>query len=95
MIRIAYVGLSVLMAFVPLTFYWAMNRPSATSVTSSGQSSTGYYGRHYGGTYIYYGGGRGGWLSSSYGWGRGDGYRYSRAGGSSLVRGGGPSAGGK
>ena len=92
MIRVAYVGLSVLMAFVPLTFYWAMNR---SSTPTSGQSTSAYQSRHYGGTYIYYGGGRGGWLGSSYGWGRGDTHRFSRAGGSSLVRGGGPSAGGK
>lgn len=93
MVRLAYIGLSVLMAFVPLTFYWAMNRP-ASQVASTSR----YYRTHphYGGTYVYYGGGHGGWLGNTYGWGRGGYDRdYDRLGGASAHRGGGPSAGGK
>lgn len=83
------------MAFVPLTFYWAMNRPSSQVATSR------YYRTHphAGGTYIFYGGGRGGWLGNTYGYGRGgyvgSGDRLDRLGGASAHRGGGPSAGGK
>lgn len=95
MVRLAYIGFSVMMAFVPLTFYWAMNKPASRYASTSRYYQT----HHPGSTYIFYGGGRGGWLGNTYGSGRG-GYvgssdRLDRIGGASAHRGGGPSAGGK
>lgn len=92
MVRLGYIGLSVLMAFVPLTFYWSMHPSRNEAVTTSRYYSSHHH-HHYGG-YWYYGGGHGGWFGNTYSWGRGD-DRYDRVGGASAHRGGGPGAGGK
>ena len=84
MIRLFYVALAGVLTFAPLMFVWAAERPRTAT---PGSRST-YYGSH---STIYYGGGRGGWLSNSYGAGHGS----ADSGGSSSYRGGGPGGGGK
>lgn len=86
MIRLLYVILAGLVCLVPLGVVWSSENPSSGRVAGTGSRST-YYHSH-----TYTSGGRGGWLSSSYGWGHGG---YDNVGGSSSYRGGGPGGGGK
>jgi hypothetical protein len=86
MTRLFYLVLAGALSFVPLMAVWAAERPPSASSTRT----TGY--GHSGPSFIYFGGGgRGGWLTNSYGWGNGS----IGSGGSSSYRGGGPGGGGK
>lgn len=77
------------MTFTPLAIVWASDRgPAATrgiSPAEQYQRSSNFY---------YFGGGRGGWLGNSYGWGKRDG-GWSRSGSSGRYRSGGTKSGGK
>ena len=86
--RLLYFILAGGLVFLPLMAVWASEPDRSTTTTRSGVSRP--YG---GGTYLFFGGGRGGWLSGSYNYGSGGGRSYS--GGSSTYRGGGPGGGGK
>lgn len=91
--RIFYAGLATVMTFTPMAIIWASDRGPASQRTQVAQT----YGRHYHdyhSTYYYYGGGHGGWLGNSYGWGHRS-YSYDRGGGAGAWRSGGPGAGGK
>lgn len=94
MVRLLYIGLATVMVFTPLAIVWASDKGPA-STSGSGVSRS--YGRHYHdyhSNYYFFGGGHGGWLGNSYGWGH-RGYDYDRAGGSGSYRSGGPGGGGK
>lgn len=92
MVRLLYVGLATVMTFTPLAIVWASDRGPAA--TGGVQRTYGRHYRDYQGHYYYFGGGHGGWLGNSYGYGYRS-YDYDRAGGVGSMRSGGPGAGGK
>ena len=67
MLRLLYIGLASVMTFTPMGIVYATDRgQGAATATRAGHSHYSGYHSHY----YYYGGGRGGWLGDSYGWGR-------------------------
>lgn len=87
--RIAYLAIATVMVVVPPTL---ASRERAPSASGTERGHVGHWGGYYGG-YYRYGGGHGGWLSNSYGYGTGG--RSYADGGMSSMRGGGPGGGGK
>lgn len=88
--RIAYLVIASVMVVVPPTL--ASRESNRSSVPGAERGHVGHWGGYYGG-YYRYGGGHGGWLSRSYGYGTGS--RSYSDGGMSSMRGGGPGGGGK
>jgi len=89
---VLYIGLATLFALVPVGGVAQMARTTAPATTATRAAGHNYHNYH--SNYFFYGGGRGGWLGNSYGWGT-RGYDYDRSSGSAGYRAGGPGGGGK
>ena len=92
--RILYIGFATVLTLAPMGIVYASDRGQGARQAATTQQT---YGRHYNdyhSHYYYFGGGHGGWLGNSYGYGHRS-YAYDRGGGVGGYRSGGPGAGGK